>query len=77
MAYPYPITEPYVSGKLKVGDAHEIHWEVAGRFDGKPAVLLHGGPGTGFSRHNRGMFNPDRYMIVQFDQRGCGESTPR
>jgi proline iminopeptidase len=76
MVYPYPITDPYSSGRLKVGDGHEVHWEVAGNPDGKPAVLLHGGPGSGSSPRHRGMFNPDRYMIVQFDQRNCGRSTP-
>jgi proline iminopeptidase len=76
MVYPYPITDPYSSGKLKVGDGQEVHWEVSGSPDGKPAVLLHGGPGSGASPHHRGMFNPDKYLIVQFDQRGCGRSTP-
>src|SRR5680860_941742 len=76
MAYPYPITEPYSSGKLDVADGHKVHWEVAGNPGGKPAVLLHGGPGSGSSRRHRRMFNPDKYMIVQFDQRNCGQSTP-
>jgi proline iminopeptidase len=76
MVYPYPITDAYSSGRLKVGDGHEVHWEVAGNPDGKPAVMLHGGPGSGSSPRHRAMFNPDRYMIVQFDQRNCGRSTP-
>lgn len=76
MAYPYPITEPYSSGRVGVGDGHEVYWEVAGNPDGKPAVLLHGGPGTGSSPRHRRMFDPDKYMIVQFDQRNCGRSTP-
>jgi proline iminopeptidase len=76
MAYPYPITEPYSSGKLDVADGHKVHWEVAGNPDGKPAVLLHGGPGSGSTPGHRRMFNPDKYMIVQFDQRNCGQSTP-
>jgi proline iminopeptidase len=76
MAYPYPITDPYSSGKLNVGEGHQIHWEVAGNPEGKPAVLLHGGPGSGSSPRHRGMFNPDKYMMVQFDQRNCGRSTP-
>jgi proline iminopeptidase len=74
--YPYPLTEPFSSGRLDVGDGHEINWEVAGNPAGKPAVLLHGGPGSGSSPRTRGMFDPDRYMIVQFDQRNCGRSTP-
>lgn len=76
MADLYPITEPYSSGRLSVGNGHSIHWEVAGNPDGKPAVLLHGGPGSGLSPRHRRMFNPDKYMIVQFDQRNCGRSTP-
>ena len=72
----YPITEPYSSGRLNVGKGHRIHWDVAGNPDGKPAVLLHGGPGSGSSARHRSMFNPDKYMIVQFDQRNCGRSTP-
>jgi proline iminopeptidase len=76
MAYPYPMTEPYSSGRLDVGGEHEIHWKVAGNPGGKPAVLLHGGPGSGSSSSHRGMFDPDKYMIVQFDQRNCGRSTP-
>ncbi|MGA7280237.1 MAG: prolyl aminopeptidase [Acidimicrobiia bacterium] len=76
MAYPYPITEPYSIGTLNVGDGHDIHWEIAGNRDGKPVVLLHGGPGSGSSPHTRRMFDPDKYMIVQFDQRSCGRSTP-
>jgi proline iminopeptidase len=76
MAYPYPITEPFSRGRLDVGDGHEVHWEVAGNPDGKPAVLLHGGPGSGSSPGHRRMFDPDRYVIVQFDQRNCGRSTP-
>jgi proline iminopeptidase len=76
MAYPYPITEPYSSGKLDVADGHMVHWEVAGNPEGKPAVLLHGGPGSGSTPGHRRMFNPDKYMIVQFDQRNCGQSTP-
>jgi proline iminopeptidase len=76
MVYPHPITDPYSSGRLETGDGHAVHWEVAGNPDGKPAVLLHGGPGTGSSPRHRSMFDPDRYMIVQFDQRNCGRSTP-
>ena len=76
MPYPYPLTEPFSSGSLDVGDGHEIHWEVAGNPAGKPAVLLHGGPGSGSSPRTRGMFDPGKYMVVQFDQRNCGRSTP-
>jgi proline iminopeptidase len=72
----YAITEPFDSGLLAVGDGQLIWWETAGNPTGKPAVLLHGGPGSGsFSRWRR-WFDPDRYMIVQFDQRQCGRSEP-
>jgi len=61
---------------LDVGDGQSIYWEVAGSPDGKPAVALHGGPGSGSSPDRRRWFDPTRYHIVQFDQRGCGLSTP-
>lgn len=72
----YRVTEPFVQGMLEVGDGHSLYWEVAGNPDGKPAVLLHGGPGSGSFPNTRRMFDPDRYRIVQFDQRGCGRSLP-
>jgi len=70
------VTKAFVDGMLDVGDGHRIYWEVAGNPNGKPAVILHGGPGSGMSDRTRRMFDPDRYMIVQFDQRQCGQSTP-
>ncbi len=73
---PHPITEPHTSGMLDVGDGHHIHWETSGAPDGKPAVLLHGGPGGGASPRHRRLFDPEKYRIVQFDQRNCGRSTP-
>ncbi|GAA3975291.1 prolyl aminopeptidase [Actinomadura viridis] len=72
----YPPIEPYDSGRLAVGDGHEIYWEVCGNPDGKPAVLLHGGPGGGLIPVFRQFFDPDAYRVVLFDQRGCGRSTP-
>lgn len=72
----HQITEPYRSGQLDVGHGHAVHWEVSGNPQGKPAVLLHGGPGGGSSPRHRQMFDPARYRIVQFDQRNCGRSTP-
>ena len=68
--------EPYDGGMLEVGDGHRIAWEVSGRRDGKPAVVLHGGPGSGSAPWMRRIFDPDVYRIVLFDQRNCGRSTP-
>jgi proline iminopeptidase len=61
---------------LDVGDGQRIFWETAGDPDGQPAVILHGGPGSGSSPGWRRDFDPARWRIVQFDQRGCGRSTP-
>ena len=72
----YPVGEPHAQGMLDVGDGHRIAWTVSGSPDGKPAVLLHGGPGSGAAPAWRGYLDPARYRIVQFDQRGCGRSTP-
>jgi proline iminopeptidase len=72
----YPPIEPYESGMLDVGDGHFIHFERCGTRGGKPAVLLHGGPGGGLSPQHRQLFDPDRYDVMLFDQRGCGRSTP-
>lgn len=72
----YPPIEPYDAGMLDVGDGHRIHWDVSGNPGGTPAVLLHGGPGSGSSPGARRWFDPERYRIVQFDQRNCGRSTP-
>lgn len=72
----YPPIEPHESGMLDVGDGHSLYWEVSGNPGGKPAVVLHGGPGGGSSPRRRRLFDPDRYRVVQFDQRNCGRSTP-
>jgi proline iminopeptidase len=72
----YPVTEPVASGWLAVGDGNELYWEAAGNPDGMPALILHGGPGSGFSGSMRRFFDPARYRIIGFDQRGCGRSTP-
>jgi proline iminopeptidase len=68
--------EPHASGMLDVGDGNQVHWQASGNPDGKPAVILHGGPGTGFPPSMRKAFDPSRYLVVGFDQRGCGLSTP-
>ncbi len=72
----YPEIEPYESGLLDVGDGNSIYWEVCGNPAGKPAVFLHGGPGGGSTPVARRFFDPDRYRIILFDQRGCGRSVP-
>jgi proline iminopeptidase len=76
MSWLYPPIEPNRTGMLKVGGGHEIYWEESGNPDGKPALFLHGGPGGGTDPRQRRFFDPRRYRIVLFDQRGCGKSTP-
>jgi proline iminopeptidase len=72
----YTDIEPFDNGMLHVGDGNHIYWDVAGNPRGKPAVVLHGGPGSGCTPGWRRFFNPEAYRIVLFDQRGCGRSTP-
>jgi proline iminopeptidase len=72
----YEAPEPYDEGMLDVGDGNQVYWQVRGAPDGKPAVIVHGGPGGGFSRGGYRSFDPERYKLVMFDQRGCGNSTP-
>ncbi len=72
----YPPIEPYEQGMLDVGDENLVYWEVCGNPGGKPALVVHGGPGSGCSTGMRRAFDPDRYRVVLFDQRGCGRSTP-
>ena len=72
----YPPIEPYDQGLLDVGDGNLVYWETCGNPDGKPAVMVHGGPGQGVTPNMRRTFDPARYRAVLFDQRGCGRSTP-
>lgn len=72
----FPEIEPYASGLLHVTDGNAVYWECCGNPEGKPAVVVHGGPGIGCSARMRRAFDPQRYRIVLFDQRGCGRSTP-
>jgi proline iminopeptidase len=65
-----------VTGLLEVGDGDRIAWEAAGNPDGKPAVVLHGGPGSGCAPWMRTLFDSAAYRVVLFDQRNCGRSTP-
>jgi proline iminopeptidase len=72
----FPAIEPFEQGLLDVGDGQLIYWETSGNPEGKPAVVLHGGPGSGSSPERRRLFDPEAYLIVQFDQRGSGRSRP-
>jgi proline iminopeptidase len=72
----YPPITPHASGMLDVGDGHQIYCESAGNPEGKPVVVLHGGPGSGIAPMSRRHFDPDVYRIILFDQRGAGRSTP-
>jgi proline iminopeptidase len=72
----YPPLEPYEHGLLDIGDGNLVYWEGCGNPGGKPALAVHGGPGSGAHRVSRRYFDPERYRIVLFDQRHCGRSTP-
>jgi proline iminopeptidase len=72
----YPPIEPYDQDLLDVGDGNRVYWETCGNPGGKPAVMVHGGPGQGCVPRMRQTFDPERYRAVLFDQRGCGRSTP-
>ncbi|MFC3451776.1 prolyl aminopeptidase [Amycolatopsis speibonae] len=72
----YPPIHVRAEGLLDVGDGHRIYCQEAGNPDGKPVVVLHGGPGSGISPMARRHFDPDAYRIILFDQRGTGRSTP-
>ena len=71
----FPSIEPYESGYIKKG-VHEIYYEQCGNPKGKPAIFIHGGPGGGCGKLSRRFFNPKKYRIILFDQRGCGKSKP-
>jgi proline iminopeptidase len=72
----YPKIEPYETGVLDAGDGHRVYWEVCGNPNGKTAIVLHGGPGSGCSAGQRRFFDPALYRVVLFDQRGAGRSQP-
>ncbi len=75
MPAPYPPADPYDNGMLDTGDGNLVYWEVFGNPDGKPALVVHGGPGSGTSGRPRS-FDLEVYRVIRFDQRGCGRSTP-
>ncbi len=72
----FPDIEPYRSGHLDVSPLHRIYFEECGNPEGKPVVMVHGGPGGGSTPTMRCLHDPSRYRIILFDQRGCGRSTP-
>lgn len=72
----YPSIEPYESGMLNVSELHTIAWEKSGNPNGIPVIVIHGGPGGGGQPSYRQYFDANAYNIIQFDQRGCGKSTP-
>ena len=76
MSDQFPPIEPYDSGMLDVGSPHRVYWECCGNPKGRPALFLHGGPGSGCSANQRRFFDPDVYNAVLFDQRGAGRSWP-
>lgn len=76
LTWRYPDLDPYKTGRLKVSNIHELYFEESGNPKGKPVVFVHGGPGGGTDSSHRRFFDPERYRIILFDQRGCGKSTP-
>jgi proline iminopeptidase len=72
----YPSTEPYKTHKIEVDSLHKLYVEECGCTGGEPIVFLHGGPGAGCESYHRRFFDPTKYRIILFDQRGCGRSSP-
>ncbi|MDD7804619.1 MAG: prolyl aminopeptidase [Endozoicomonas sp. (ex Botrylloides leachii)] len=72
----YPAIKPYATHRLEVDHTHQVYIEECGTPDGIPVLFVHGGPGAGCSEKDRCFFDPEKYRIILFDQRGCGQSTP-
>ncbi len=72
----FPNIEPFNTFNLPVSDLHTIYVEESGNKNGKPVIFLHGGPGGGVDPKYRRYFDPKKWRIIMFDQRGCGKSTP-
>jgi len=72
----HPSIEPFDGGWLEEQDGHRVYWEASGNPQGEAALLVHGGPGGAIWPRDRRFFDPRRYRIIAFDQRGCGRSTP-
>src|SRR6056300_703025 len=73
----YPTVDPFSAEIIDTGDGHHIYIEQCGNPQGRPVVVVHGGPGGGCSPIMRRYFNPEQYHIILFDQRGCGRSKPQ
>ncbi len=73
----YPAIEPFARGYLDVGGPHRLYYEQSGNPDGIPVVCLHGGPGSGCAPWQRCFFDPQRFHIILYDQRGAGQSQPQ
>ena len=69
----YPEIKPYAEHRLQVNEQHDLYVEECGSPDGIPVVFIHGGPGSGCDKDHRRYFDPEKYRIVLFDQRGCGQ----
>ncbi|MGB0466823.1 MAG: prolyl aminopeptidase [Pontibacterium sp.] len=76
MQKPYPAIRPYAKHRIAVDQRHTLYVEESGNAEGIPVLFVHGGPGGGTSANQRCFFNPEKYRIILFDQRGCGQSTP-
>src|SRR3989344_1178544 len=72
----YKNIKTYKKGYLNVGEGHSLYYELSGNPKGKPVLYLHGGPGSGFSENSKRFFNPKKFNIIMFDQRGSGKSKP-
>jgi len=76
MTHFYPPIDPYAVHHLRVSELHSLYLEECGHRNGLPVLFLHGGPGAGCEPWHRRFFDPARYRILLFDQRGCGRSKP-
>ncbi len=76
MPEPYPPLKARAAGHLDVGEGHQLFWEECGKPDGQPVLFVHGGPGAGCTVDHRRYFDPSRYRIILYDQRGAGRSMP-
>lgn len=73
----FPSITPFREGWLTLDHAHQMHWQLSGNPSGTPVVWIHGGPGSSSSPLHRRLFDPEKFLIIQYDQRGCGQSKPR